>query len=200
LAPVRMELPPNVHSVCGQRAEVSPLALSGGRIEGVVVFLDSSEKDERLAPRVLPSPIVDQRRCEFTPKVLAAALNSEVTFLNSDPLIHNIRLSDQDSTRFNVAMPLEGMKLVKKLDQEGEMALRCDVHPWMRAGVRVFAHNHFAMTDSKGMAVLEGIPVGPQRISVWHPRLDVQQLNVEVTPGKTSSVEVGWNRVSPPGT
>jgi len=195
--PERFDIPPAAQKVCGPASEGPVLDLSGKALAGVVASWEGATTETPLAPKVLPSAVVDQKACRFLPPVLAATRGTQLTMLNSDPVIHNVRANASAETLFNVAMPLEGMTLKKTLDREGELRLRCDVHPWMRADIQVFSHSHFAMTDVWGRAVLEGLPAGKQRLRLWHPRLESKTLDVEVVPESETRVEASWDSLRP---
>jgi plastocyanin len=195
LLPARIELPTGVQKVCGQTLERPVLSLKGGKIAGVVVFADLPASVHR--DRVLPTATLDQRGCDYRPSVLAATTGSTLAVLNSDPLIHNVRAvgagPQTSSTLFNVAMPLEGMTLRRRLDAPGVVNVRCDVHPWMSAQIRVFEHESFTVTGEDGSFSLE-VPVGTQKVHFWHPRLAPQVRDLS---SLEKDSEVLWDSVIP---
>src|SRR5205814_1767026 len=127
----------------------------GGALAGVVV--------ELVAPPEGPDPAaaarIDQRGCEYTPPVLAMRAGGTLAVHNSDDTIHTVRATKGDQTVFNYAQPLQGMTTQKPMPgDEGEVELRCDVHPWMHAAIRLVGNPHFAVTGADGRYALAGLP------------------------------------------
>jgi hypothetical protein len=48
--------------------------------------------------------------------------------------------------------------------------LGCNIHDWMVAHIFVATSPYFARTVG-GRALLRDLPVGPQEVRVWHPRM-----------------------------
>ena len=44
------------------------------------------------------------------------------------------------------------------------------------------------MTDNNGVAKLEGVPAGKQKVEVWHETLGKQEKEVDVKAGGTTKV------------
>jgi plastocyanin len=169
----------SVARTCGASVPDESLVTStGGGLKDAVVFLASPRV---LGPeKVLPSATVDQRGCRYSPTVIAATVGSHLSFVNSDELVHNVRAEGQTEL-FNFAMPLTGMRVTRMLPAApGPVRLACDLHPWMRANVRVFDHPYFTITDGEGRFRLEGLPAGRQHLHFWHPRLGEAVLEVQV--------------------
>lgn len=169
----------SVTATCGDAVEDPSLeAGPEGGLAGVVVSLDVPA-DGQTGP--FEETVIDQRRCVYRPASVAARAGSTVALVNSDPLLHNVRAALGSRSLFNVAMPIEGMQVKKKLPPTpGVVELRCDVHPWMHAVVKTFAHPYFAVTDEKGEFTLANVPVGAHKVKVWHPRLG-EELTREVS-------------------
>lgn len=183
---------PSVARQCGETVPDRSLVVAP---DGALAFAVVSVADGASLPAPqadTPAAVVDQRRCSYEPPVVAARAGSTLEILNSDPLIHNVRAMAR-SPLFNVAMPLEGMKLKKPLPAEpGLVALRCDVHPWMHASVKTFDHPFFAVTDAQGHYAIQGLPPGKHELVFWHERLPERRLTVEVSPGKTARQDAEW--------
>jgi hypothetical protein len=65
------------------------------------------------------------------------------------------------------------------------MIVKCDVHGWMQAFIRVDPHPFHAVTGASGGYRITGIPPGDYTMSVWHERLGVQRRRVSVRDGQT---------------
>lgn len=66
--------------------------------------------------------------------------------------------------------------------------VKCDIHGWMQAFVRVDPHPFHAVSDAEGSFRIEGIPPGDYTLEAWHERLGTQELNVNVVAGRTETV------------
>jgi plastocyanin len=151
-----------------------------GALEEAVVFLEHPRV--AMGEKVRPSATVDQKGCRYKPSVVAATVGSHLTLVNSDELVHNVR-AEERQTLFNFAMPITGMRVTRLLPSvPGLMRLGCDLHPWMRANIKLFDHPFFDVTDSVGRFALEGLTPGRQRLHVWHPVLGEAVLSVDVPP------------------
>lgn len=192
-APAPSELPTvaSVEAHCGPSVtDPSVKASEDGGLGEVVVFLDV---DEGPLLAATPAPILDQDGCRYVPFSLGARTGAELAVRNSDPLIHNVRSVAEGRSLFNVAMPLEGMEILRKLPtRPGVIEVGCDLHPWMRASVRTFAHGWFTHTDADGRFELGELPEGRYRIGFWHPRLPEQLHEVDLRADRAATLEVRW--------
>ncbi len=171
----------SVQSVCGASVTENAFRVDGaGGVADVVVWVDAPAEASPAAPAG-PTVVLDQRGCLYWPPVLAARAGGSLHIRNSDPLTHTVHGFMQGQTAFNVAMPLEHMQLQRPLPQEPQVLdIRCDVHPWMHAVVRTFAHSHFTTTGPDGHFRLTGLAPGEALVHVWHPRLGEASQRVQV--------------------
>lgn len=182
----------SVADVCGtELADHSLRVGKGGGLADAIVYLDVE------AGPVLegePSPVLDQRGCRYAPAVLGARAGGTVKVGNSDPLVHNVRSVADGRSLFNVAMPLEGMFIERKLPPKpGVVSIGCDLHPWMRATIRTFNHGWFTVTADDGTFHLEGLPEGSHTLRIWHPRLPEHAVALELTDTDTRAVNHAWS-------
>ena len=63
----------------------------------------------------------------------------------------------------------------------------CNVHPWMRAFVFVFAHPYFEVTSKAGEFELKGLPPGTYTIESWHEKYGTQDQSVTIGPQETKA-------------
>jgi len=68
------------------------------------------------------------------------------------------------------------------------VALRCDVHPWIRAWLAVLDHPFFARTTSGGTFRLAGLPAGEYMLAAWHERFGRKELRATVLARQTTDV------------
>src|SRR5437660_343865 len=83
-----------------------------------------------------------------------------------------------------VAVKYNGAPVVEKPEV---IKLTCDVHSWMLGWVAVVP-GIGGVTDTNGVAKLENVPAGKQKIEVWHETLGKQDKEVDVKAGQTTKV------------
>lgn len=192
--PAPAQLPTNeaVKRRCGEAVSDPSLVVGdGGALVGAVVFAVNPPAQPTKPPAEV---VLDQKGCVFIPSIIAAQSGATLVIKNSDPLTHNVRAIRPSGDLFNVAMPLEGMKMTRKLpDEAGVTKLHCDIHPWMNAVARTFDHPFFAQTDAQGRFRIEGLPAGRHALEVWHPRLPPQQVQVDIPTSGAASVQVAYD-------
>jgi len=139
-------------------------------------------------------PILDQRRCEFTPHVLVVRAGEPFAIRNSDPVLHNVHALTQRGqyTRFNVGLPPDTGPQEQTLEKEEPVALRCDAgHRWMRGYIFPTRSAHVAKTEEDGTFHLEGVPPGAHEVRVWHPLMGEVTFRVTVPDAGAAEAHVG---------
>jgi hypothetical protein len=180
-------------SIPDRSLEVDPQ----GALGDAVVWVDaparaSPSADERSGGPALPVLTLNQTQCDYSPHVLAGRVGQRLAIVNLDPLVHSIHGAENGRTLFNFAQPVTGMRAERKLPPTpGVLALRCELHPWMHAAVRIFEHPYFAVTDGAGHFQIQGVPEGHHTLTVWQPTLGERALPLEVKAGM-GPVTVRW--------
>src|SRR5204862_6425145 len=77
--------------------------------------------------------------------------------------------------------------MTEKFEKPETIKLTCDVHSWMLGWLAVVP-GIAAVTDTNGVAKLENVPAGKQKIEVWHETLGKQDKDVDVKAGQTPKV------------
>jgi plastocyanin len=163
------------NATCGATVEDESMQVTGTALKNVVVMVKGVAG---AAPT--PKPItVDQQKCHYIPHVQAAAKGSTVDILNNDPILHNVHGYLGTATVFNLAMPLKGQKIPKKLDKAGVVRLKCDVHSWMTAYI-VVHDNPFFTQSNDGSFTIPGVPAGTYTVTAWHEKLGEKTAQVTV--------------------
>ena len=158
-----------------------------GGIAGAVVYLEGTSGKK-------PPPtttLIDQLNCSFSPRVQALAAGSKVHFVNSDPVLHNVRVLDPaGNTVGNYALPVKGQRTpTLVLPRAGRYEVVCEAgHGWMNAHLLVFDHPYFALTKPGGGFQLKGVPKGSYRLIAWHPDLGRVERPLEVQKDATISL------------
>jgi len=130
--------------------------------------------------------VIDQHGCKFVPHVVV--MNpGELEIKNSDDILHNIHTYSTANPAINKAQPKFKKTMTEKFEKPEMIKVTCDVHSWMLGWVAV-TPGPAAVTDNSGVAKIEGVPAGKQKIEVWHETLGKQEKEVDVKAGQTTKV------------
>ena len=185
-APIRNGADP----VCARFGPIAPPAASidGGFVgNGLVMLLTPGQQfpvpDEPL--------IIEQRGCQYQPRVAAVIRGQKIQIRNEDGTLHNIHAYASAKTLFNRAQPPGSTPVEAVLDAGVRMAtFKCDVHPWMASYVFPTGNPFFAVSDASGHFRIEGVPPGRYTLIYWHELLDFEAAPVEVVEGKTTHLDL----------
>ena len=161
----------------------------GGKLQNAFVWIKGG-LDSYKAPAAPSEPVVvDQKGCMYNPHVVGARVGQKVIFLNSDPVLHNVRAVAETNATFNDMMPTKDMRLEKVFDKtEVPVRAKCDVHPWMSAFVGVVPHPFFAVSGVAGEFSLVNVPEGTYEIEAWHEVFGRQTQKIEVKARETAEL------------
>jgi plastocyanin len=142
-------------------------------IKNVVVWLmPEPGAARRVHPKFTDSPLtlheIDQPECQFEPRVIAARAGDSLLVKNSANIAHNVQVMGA-GLEYNRTLPASKSEEKGPLVAEPKpVPIVCNVHPWMKANLWVFDHPHFAVTDAEGRFEIPNVPVGSQRLVIWH--------------------------------
>ena len=89
-----------------------------------------------------------------------------------------------------MAMPGNRPEASHTFPQAEEMfTVKCDVHPWMNARVRVMEHPYFATTTPDGKFTIANLPAGTYTVEVWHETMGTQEATVTVADGEAKTAD-----------
>ena len=153
-----------------------------------------------LAQTAYPAPaeavVIDQKGCNYSPRVIGVMVGQTVKILNPDGTLHNVHSKSKINPEFNAAMPNFRKEMEKTFSQpEFMFPLRCDVHPWMIAWMSIMTHPFFNVSNTQGEFQIKDIPPGTYEIEAWHEKLGTQTAKVTITDGKDQTVNFTF---SPP--
>ena len=145
-----------------------------------------------LAKPKVKQVVMDQPCCQFVPHALAAQEGQDLLVKNSAPVPHNVNWASTGNGNGNVSLPPGGSHTLPDLKQDRVILIKCNVHPWMSAYVKVFDHPYFAVTDEQGNFEIKMAPTGKLRLFVWHEEIGYKGGQagrrgevIEVKPGVT---------------
>ena len=175
------------------------LEVTDGKLKNAVVAItDEIQRGKRWENS---KAVVDNKECLFDPRVQIGRYQGEVETKNSDPVFHNANLTRVGSTTpggngdvlLNVALPMQGQTQTKQLKKSGIVAVKCNVHEWMKAWIYVSKHPYAAVTKADGTYEIAGVPPGEYNAMVWHEELGEFSAKVKVEPNGTATLDHAYN-------
>ncbi len=168
---------------CGKEAKIEKVVVGSNKGLANAVASVAGAKGQATAKKAT----VDQKGCAFHPHVVATT-PGEVTFLNSDGILHNLHTYSTANPAINKAQPKFKKTMTEKFEKPEIIKITCDVHSWMLGWVAVMPHPYFGVTDGNGVTKIENVPAGKHKIEVWHETLGKQDKEVDVKAGQTTKV------------
>jgi plastocyanin len=159
--------------------EISVVDAQGKPVQNVAVYASAHGGSATAAPArqgaAQPTAIMDQQGHQFVPHVLVVQTGTEVTFPNSDTVSHHVY-------SFSATKPFE-LPLYKgdayppvTFDKAGIVVVGCNIHDSMLGYIRVVDTPHFAVTNERGVALIDGVPSGDVVVEAWTPRVRPAEL------------------------
>lgn len=173
-----------IHSL--ENVLISPA--SSGIQNAIVSFVDVPLEAGYSAP--VSRLILDNRQCRFEPHVAVLTVGSTIEAVNRDAFYHSVHL--YGLKRLNVSLHTSKSRLIELPKRPGFLIVKCDVHGWMQAYIRVDRHPFHAVTDEDGRFRIEGIPTGTHPLEVWHEHLGSQEHTVTVQANTTSRLTISF--------
>ena len=136
--------------------------------ENIAVYVDAIPDKKFDAPK--EAIVIDQRKMQFIPHVVAVQQGTTVEFLNSDPVGHNVywpSISGNKKLAHNLGTWPKGEKKPFQFNDAGVASLLCNVHPEMSGYVVVTPTPYFAVTDKDGNFEIKNIPAGKYTLKTW---------------------------------
>jgi plastocyanin len=136
--------------------------------ENVAVYVDVIPDKKFDAPK--EHVVIDQRKMAFIPHVVAIQQGTNVDFLNSDSVGHNVywpSISGNKKLSHNLGTWPKGEKKPFQFNDLGVASLLCNVHPEMSGYVVVVPTPYFAVTDKDGNFEIKNIPAGKYTLKTW---------------------------------
>lgn len=164
------------------------LGEGGGLANCIVYFVEvASGKD----PASMPAAELVNQGCRYVPHVQATTVGQELVIKNDDPILHNTHGYDAgEKTVFNLALPIQGQSIKKRMKKPGLVHAKCDAgHTWMDGFVWVNENPYYAVTDANGAFEITDIPEGDYTVVVWHEKFGSSEHEVEIVGGDASELK-----------
>lgn len=150
--------------------EIQNVLVKDGKVAEVLVYVKSG-LTARYAPPAGPV-LIDQKGCQWLPRMVAVMAGQPLTIRNSDHTSHNVHIHPKINQEFNITQPRIGMEFTRTLDKpELMIPLGCAAHPWMEAYISVLANPFFFVTGEDGRFEIKGLPDGEYEIEAVHREL-----------------------------
>lgn len=75
-----------------------------------------------------------------------------------------------ENGRINVALPMPGITISRRVGAAGIVRLNCNTHPWMR-GWTVVTDDAAAISGPDSGFSIDNVPPGTYKLRVWHEAL-----------------------------
>lgn len=181
--PIPAALGPGRDACC---QEAAPVDLSlrvgeGGGLAGGLVSVEPRRGEPRPPQGDPPSETVllTNRGCAFEPRVLIVRTGQPLTLTNADPTMHNVNIGFVRNPAVNVVVAPQGRReFALRQPERKPIAVRCNVHTFMRGWVLVREDQHAAVTDESGRFVLPELPAGEWRLRFWHEGRGLSGLTI----------------------
>jgi len=142
--------------------------------------------------------VLDQRNCEFVPRIQIGHSGAPLILKNSDPVLHIVQIASMSGTNrqhtlLKVATPYAGYEKTYQLANFREptllQATANNGHEWMAAYIAVMPHPWAALTDENGRFTLRNVPAGTHKIYAWHEVLGTLTRDVKLNGERTAAVD-----------
>ena len=165
------------------------LVAPDGGLKNAVVMLEGVEKGKPFKKDM--SYEIRAQDCVFDPNLIVVRNHQEVSFVNMDPILHDVQVYETSPSgqsvlvhrpmRLNPYHPKEGVdthehlpgeRLVDKLDfSKGRRTflIECGWHGFMQTWGVMVENPYFAVTDEGGNFTLKDVPEGVYKLVAWHP-------------------------------
>lgn len=132
--------------------------------------------------------VIENKSCHFVPHVQTGMVGESYEIRNSDPVLHNTHLHQEDSTLLNIAMPSSGKNIKKEILETGIINVKCDVHRFLQGCLFITDNPYMAVSDKEGRFKISDIPPGKYKISFWHEAFSEKVKEMEIIPKKRTEL------------
>jgi len=172
----------------------------------VFVWITDANGGKPPVPAALAKPKqtkveIDQPTCAFEPHALPGREGQTLIAKNTAPVAHNIKWegSPAKNPGGNKIIPAGKAENITNLKADKKpVAVSCNIHPWMKAWIRVFDHPYYAVTDHDGNFEIKDAPVGKYKIWYWSDNgwkdgaKGSDGFPIEIKAGGTDVGKVDW--------
>jgi len=170
------------------------ISMENQGIKNVIVALNGVPLPEDYQPQT-SQLILDNRDCQFQPHIAVLTTGSNIEAINSDPIFHSVHF--YGFLNRNLALGPNQSKVVRTVRRPSFYIVKCDVHGWMQAFIRVDEHPFHSISDAAGAFRIENIPPGSYTLEAWHEYFGKTEMTVDIKPDTPSRVTIYYRDKSP---
>ncbi len=186
------------NEACGTGTrEVDFVRVENGHLLDTVVYLEKVTQGKPF-PDEVGDAAINQKGCVFSPFLQIMRNDHKLASVNDDQVLHNFHTYElikgtakgPKKTKINISQPdTNTVSSTVKLRRGPAMKVECDAHDFMHSFVFVAKNPYFAVVKEDGSYTIDNIPPGSYSIRAWHGMLENQKAKVEVTGGKSATVD-----------
>jgi plastocyanin len=133
---------------------------NNGRLQNVAVYLKGDFSQYSFPPAIAPVQI-DQSGCVYSPHVVAIMTGEPLQVTNSDATTDNVNAISTYRQGWNQTLAPGSAPIERTFAREEiPIAVKCNIHPWMKFYVAVLRHPYFQVTGNDGSFLLKNVPPG----------------------------------------
>jgi hypothetical protein len=174
---------------CPQHTPDVSIVVTHGKLAGALVRIENGTMGKHDAPK--DPVVIDQRGCEYVPRVVGMIAGQKLVVKNGDKTFHNVWGFLAKKELLNKAQPPGGpdVQIDPSSAKPGDVVeLRCGAHAWMHAYAVVQDHPYFAVTGEDGKFEIKGLEKGTYTLESWHPVLGKKTMKIEIGRGGRAKV------------
>jgi hypothetical protein len=194
MPPLNMSAEPDCAKLHGSPVLPDIVSVSDGMLANVFVWVKSGLEGKAFEPSAT-AVLLDQKGCLYQPHVIGIQANQPLQVTNSDSFTHNVHPLPKTNREWNRSQAAGAAPVDYKFPrQELMIAVKCNIHPWMRSYISVVDHPYFAVSGADGSFTIQGLPPGTYTVEAVHESLGSKEASVTV--GDAESKEVSFNFTS----
>lgn len=172
-------------AICGKgEGEVQDVLVKDGKLHGAVVELSARKSGDWTWTDPKDGYVIRQKNCRFSPRLIVARHEAELTIFNDDTVEHNVNTGLWNVVQSPSKDPI---KQAIKFSGTPFMRVTCNIHNWMETWVYVARTPYYAASDADGIFEIKGVPSGKYRATIIHPTLGTQRFSAEIKAGETTT-------------
>jgi plastocyanin len=165
-----------------------------GSLRNVLVYVKGVP--DRQYPTPSTAATLDQKGCMYGPHVIAVMAGQNIEIKNDDPTNHNIHPLPKINQEWNESQAPGSdpkMRSFAREEMDPPIAVKCNVHPWMRSYIAVSNNPYIAVTGDDGSYTIKGLPPGSYTLVTWHEKYGKKEMPVTVAAKDSKTVDVSYD-------
>ncbi len=165
-----------------------------GTLKNVLLYVKGVP--DRQYPVPSTAVTLDQKGCMYGPHVIAVMAGQNIEVKNDDPTNHNIHPQPKVNQEWNESQAPGSdpkMKSFAREEIDPPIAVKCNVHPWMRSYIAVSNTPYTAVTGDDGSYTIKGLPPGSYTLVAWHEKYGKKETPLTVAAKDSKTVDVSYD-------